>query len=323
MVRNREKGPEPSGSEEGENVNEEVNEEVNEADLEKEELGGEEILREVLLEMDTRDKLDRAEDEAYQEKEVREIHEENERIEDERHERDTEIASQEGAISYMLIKISEELDRMGWYSIKKFGKKKEKNAMEEQAKELIAKSLDYLEQFDIDDEYKEYLEKSLVERDQRSGQILRVGSYERILSGWHKDNRFDRRNYIDTIREVKQKIDEHWDNEGDYIDGEEHAEENLSWDLESKRLENQKKEAGKSLEGFGMAALEHGDVKTAIDAFIECELITNKEFAKKVAEKMRELIKSSKPEDRAKAIAAKKSLEKFFEGDSQEEREEE
>jgi len=71
----------------------------------------------------------------------------------------------------------------------------------------------------------------------------------------------------------------------------------------------------KHLEGFGIAALDHDDIETAVDAFIEGDLIKNKEIAEEVAGKIKKLVQSEKPEDRAKAIAAKESLEKFFKED--------
>ena len=274
---------EPKASDSSEKVEEEkIREDKKES--------GEDILRKALGEVESGEETRHLEDEAYKEKEKRERHEKAKQKEQEYQERHLRRALGEGASTYMLIKSTEGFEEM---------RKKREEVTSEVMDNARDKALGYLkERFDYEKDAYDFGRSLKGTWFGTRGQFLLFGPFTAKLEG-----RLTRESYLKELQECQKFADNKWT---------EKAEEVRKDEIFAIREKTDRGVVKNHLEGFGTAALEHGDVKTAVDAFIEGGSIKDVEIAKKVVEEMKELVKSKEPEIRAKALAAKESLEKYF-----------
>ena len=295
MTNNKEKGPESLGSEETAEEGTEAEEMMVRAETRA---SGLDILKGALGEIESQEDMRQIEDEAYAEEEKRERYEETKQKEQEVYEQTLERCYGEGAATYMAFKTAEEFRRLS----------KERRLDHATTEQVIQESLKYLELLGYENDYhfKQYIDNAGFNA---RGVYLLFGPFTHKM-----ESDFNKEGYFEEMKKVSQILDRIWEKRG---------EELMVNEISALREKRERQAIVRHLEGFGTTALEHGDVDTAVDAFIEGDLVGNPEIAEKVAEKIKEMIQSKEPEVRAKALAAKKSLDKFFERKAKEERERE
>lgn len=277
------------------NIEKAPREEEEKTGAELEEPSAEDILIAAMSELEPAEKIRAAETEAYQEKEKKESAERMKLQAEDRHEQALNYARGDGASLFMAIYANRsrvsELASVGTVSTKR------KN-------EIIADAEDYLQDnFGLSPwRQNHFRERAACVGIGREDIKVDFGVYEREIS-----DKISGDSYPMLMRQIKEGIAIDW------ADAKEEGLDEVQTIWESTdRLAIQK-----HLEGFATAALEHNDLVSSVDAFIEADLIRDNEIARKVAEKMRELAGSEDPKDRANAIDAKKILKKFFQADSQ------
>lgn len=280
MPINKETGPE-------EKMPEEKAEEIEEAASERE--SGEDILKGALEEVESEEEIKKAEDEAYREKEERERYEKMKQEEEEYYEQTLERSEKEGMATFVAMDTAEKMRQL--YEEMPLDR-------EEKAEQLIEEAQKYAKEhgYEREHDFKDYLDAAYWAR---SGTYLEFGPFTLQVEG-----PFTKKEYLKTMEEAFPLHEEIWEKRKKELG------ENEILALREKR---DREALIKHLEGFGTTALEYGDIETAVNAFIIGGLVENPEIAKKVAEKMKEMINSEKPEVRAKALKAKESLEKYFE----------
>jgi len=263
-------------------------------DLEKEGSGGADILKKALVEMSSQDDLNRLEGEAYQEKAERERYEGKKQEAEESYEHVNKRSYEQGATTYMAFEANDEFRRL----------RKENNWSHETKEAVIKATLEYLKGLGNEDEYR--IRKYIDDAGFNSTETyLSFGSYtHKVEEGFNKEG------YIEAMKQLSEMINRIWKQQEEGVKTNE---------ILALREKSDRQARKRHLEGFGMTALEHNDLITAVDAFIEGRLLDDAEIAEKVVEKINELAQSSKPEDKIKATDAKESLKKFFEGEEEEE----
>lgn len=254
----------------------------------------EEILKEAMKKIEDEKEMQRLEDEAYREKEQRERAELEINREKARAEEALKFSLTEGAKDYMLIKVTEIINKI---AAGQELKREEIVKIREEAVNYLKEKFGYTESvntFEID----------------RKGAWL--GGKSHINFGYFTAKipagEFTPESYFDTIKNTKRIVEVK----------SEQRKENPDKNYEKFYPIWEEAEKGvvkKHLEGFGRAALDHNDLDIAVEAFILADLIKNPEYAQKIAQKMDEMIKSEKPEIRAKALSAKEKLERYFKGE--------
>lgn len=299
MVRNREKGPD---------AKEEEKEIVREAE---ETLEAQNILTAAMEGLESEEEIIKAEEEAYKEKEEREGEEIRRLEEEDRRNRMLEHSMGDGAGFYMEFHRDDArmkvLAEQGEVSI-------------EDSNKIVDEANEYLrDKFGVDwnrrDEIHVKVDSLISGISRGTDTEFDFGVFREpidLKTFSRQDNRFTKEKYLDLMREITRRAEEKWEKARE--DGMDDVEGVIPEELELSAVE-------KHLEGFAIAALEHDDIDAAVGALVEAGLITKKEYAEKVAKKMKKLVKSSKAEDRLNAVAAKERLDKYFGSDNQEEKE--
>lgn len=255
---------------------------------------GEEILKGALQSIESEEEIRKAEDEAYAEKEKRERQEELKQQEQEDYERTMERSHNEGMATYVAMDTAEKIRQL--YRESQPERREKMMKLNEEAREYVKEH-----GYERDYDFNQYLDAAQFGT---RGTFLRFGPFTVQVEG-----PFNKEEYLKTMEEAFPIHERIW---------EKRKEELKKDEILALREKKHRQALVRHLEGFGTTALEHGDIKTAVNAFIRGELVEDPEIAKKIAEKMKEMIGSEEPEVRAKALKAKESLEQYFEGKKKE-----